>query len=294
MQVVRNSKKFVLPFIPLLLTCLVLVGCTVSLPPATPAEGTATPEPEQVLAGTNWQLIALGDVGAATPVLTGSTVTLAFSADGQAGGNGGCNSYGGDYTVEGDTVTFGEIISTLMACADQNVTEQEQQYLAALGAANRFAITADTLTIWFDDGAGELNFVATSPAVTPTPVVTATLPAPATLLPTVTPAPMTGDGSSEADATRITFGPGAISTEIQGNLAERATAFYVLAAQQGQIMSVEITSPNNDVLLSVIGQDGTPLKRYQNGPHSWTSMLPATQDYFIHVVSVGPTSDYTL
>ena len=240
------------------------------------------------MAGTNWQLIALGDVGAATPVLTGSTVTLAFSADGQAGGNGGCNSYGGDYTVEGDTVTFGEIISTLMACADQNVTEQEQQYLAALGAANRFAITADTLTIWFDDGASELNFVATSPAVTPTPAVTATLSAPATPLPTAS------EGSLQADARRITFGPGAISTEIQGNLAERATAFYVLAAQQGQIMSVEITSPNNDVLLSVIGQDGTPLKRYQNGPHSWTSMLPATQDYFIHVVSVGPASDYTL
>ena len=91
-----------------------------------------------------------------------------------------------------------------------------------------------------------------------------------------------------------TFGPGAISTEIQGSLAERATNFYVLAAQQGQIMSVGITSPNHDVLLSVIGQDGTPLKRYQNGPPSWTSMLPATQDYLIHVVSVGPASDYTL
>jgi len=56
----------------------------------------------------------------------------------------------------------------------------------------------------------------------------------------------------------------------------------VLAAQQGQIMAVEITSPNNGVLLSVVGQDGTPLKRYQNGPPSWTSTLPATQDYFIH------------
>jgi len=207
MQIVRNSKKFVFPFIPLLLACLVLVGCTLSIPSATPAAGTAIPEPEQELAGTDWQLIAFGDAGAATPVLTGSTVTLAFSADGQAGGNGGCNSYGSDYTVKGDTVTFGELISTLMACADQNVTEQEQQYLAALSAANRFERTADTLTIWFDDGAGELNFVATSPAVTPTPVVTATLPA-------ATPLPTASEGSSEADATRITFDPGAISAEV--------------------------------------------------------------------------------
>lgn len=45
------------------------------------------------------------------------------------------------------------------------------------------------------------------------------------------------------DATRITFDPGESSAEIHGNLAARATAFYVLAAQQGQIMAVEIPLP---------------------------------------------------
>ena len=59
-------------------------------------------------------------------------------------------------------------------------------------------------------------------------------------------------------------------------------------------MSVEITSPNGDVLLSVVGADGTPYKRYQNGPPSWTSALPATQDYYLHAVSVGPATAYTL
>ena len=59
-------------------------------------------------------------------------------------------------------------------------------------------------------------------------------------------------------------------------------------------MSVEITSPNNDVLLEIVAEDGTPLKRYQNGPPSWTGQLPATQDYFIRAVSVGADTSYTL
>lgn len=96
------------------------------------------------------------------------------------------------------------------------------------------------------------------------------------------------------DATRIKSDPGESSAAIHDNLAERATAFYVLAAQQGQIMAVEISSPTGDVRLSVVGEDGTPLKRYQNGPSSWKSQLPATQDYLIHAVSVGPATDYTL
>jgi len=59
-------------------------------------------------------------------------------------------------------------------------------------------------------------------------------------------------------------------------------------------MAVEVSSPNSDVLLSVVGGDGIPLKRYQNRPPSWTSQLPATQDYVLHAVSVGMATSYTL
>src|SRR5690606_18534033 len=41
-------------------------------------------------------------------------------------------------------------------------------------------------------------------------------------------------------------------------------------------------------------EDGTPLKRYENGPPSWTGQLPATQDYFIRAVSVGADTAYTI
>ena len=87
-----------------------------------------------------------------------SAVTLAFSADGTAGGDTGCNSYGGDYTVEGDTLSFGEMVSTLMACEDQAVMAQEQAYLAALQSAARFEVAADHLTIWYDEGSSQLTF----------------------------------------------------------------------------------------------------------------------------------------
>lgn len=131
---------------------------------------------------------------------------------------------------------------------------------------------------------------SSTPENTPTtseasPAPTATMAAPATPLPTAT---------SEPTASRISFNPGEDSAVINGTIAEHATNAYVLRAQQGQMMSVEITSPNNDVLLSVTGEDGTPLKRYQNGPPSWSNQLPATQDYFIDAVSVGPAADYTL
>jgi heat shock protein HslJ len=34
--------------------------------------------------------------------------------------------------VQGDTISFGQIVSTEIACLDQAVTEQEQRYFEAL------------------------------------------------------------------------------------------------------------------------------------------------------------------
>ncbi|MEZ4616033.1 MAG: META domain-containing protein [Caldilineaceae bacterium] len=47
----------------------------------------------------------LGNTTASVPVLTDSPVTLSFDADGQVHGNGGCNSYRGEYTIE-NALTF--------------------------------------------------------------------------------------------------------------------------------------------------------------------------------------------
>lgn len=115
------------------------------------------------LENTDWRLVSFGLREAAKPLVEGSTVTLML-AGGQAGGSGGCNSYGGTYQVEGGTIAFDEISSTLRACADERVTDQEQRYLAALQSAGRYELDGKILRLFYDDGAGVLIFETDLPA----------------------------------------------------------------------------------------------------------------------------------
>ncbi len=99
---------------------------------------------------------------------------------------------------------------------------------------------------------------------------------------------------------RLQFEPDEIATTVTG-YAERLNPAgaefvggYVLRALAGQTMDVAITSPNDDVLLSIVGGDGILLKRYVDGESRWRSGLPTTQDYYISPVSVGPEAPYTL
>ena len=119
------------------------------------------------LTGTEWRLVSLGPSGAEADVVPGTTVTLKFGEDGRASGSTGCNSYGGTYEIRGDRVTFGRLISTRRACLDQNANQQEQRFLAALEAANRFRLSSDRLTILSDRGRNVLNFVGTSTSEPP-------------------------------------------------------------------------------------------------------------------------------
>lgn len=105
------------------------------------------------LAGSSWQLSALGEKN---PV-AGATVTLEF-IDGQAGGTAGCNSYGGAYEVDGDKIAFREVVSTLMACADAAVMDQEAEFLGSLNEVERFELAEGRLQL-FRSGGEALTFV---------------------------------------------------------------------------------------------------------------------------------------
>jgi hypothetical protein len=94
---------------------------------------------------------------------------------------------------------------------------------------------------------------------------------------------------------RIKFAPGATSASVQGRVSGGAIVRYLLRAMAGQTMTVVITSPHQDVLLTIWGlTDGQPLVRSVSGATSWTGVLPATQDYVIDAVSVGGNTTYTL
>ena len=148
-----------------LITVLIMPACTSAAAEVTtpPAKSTAPSSAENNLANTQWVLVSFGAPDAETPIVEASTITLEFGADGQAGGSGGCNSYGGEYQVQDHTLSFSQINSTLMACADERVMQQEQRYFQALETAGQFELTDDHLAIRYDDGQGVLNFVRATP-----------------------------------------------------------------------------------------------------------------------------------
>jgi heat shock protein HslJ len=97
----------------------------------------------------SWALTAYGPEGATTPVASGSQASLTFNADGTVTGNSGCNSFGGEYKVEGDKITFSGLASTLMACEEPLMT-QEGNVFKVLDGTAAYKIDGDTLTITKD------------------------------------------------------------------------------------------------------------------------------------------------
>lgn len=101
--------------------------------------GSSTPKD---LNGTSWALTQIKDV----PVLSDTTPSLSF-ANGEATGSGSCNQFGGTYESSEDTLTFGPLMSTLMACMAEGVMEQESAYMAALQASAKYKIMDGNLRI---------------------------------------------------------------------------------------------------------------------------------------------------
>ena len=93
-----------------------------------------------------WTTVEL--FGSPAPLGAGARpATLAFEADSaRAGGFLGCNRYGASYSVAGDSIDFGPIVSTKMACAEG--MELERRVSEALEAASRFEMTGDTLVLY--------------------------------------------------------------------------------------------------------------------------------------------------
>jgi heat shock protein HslJ len=114
------------------------------------------------LEGIKWTLnsIAQGDVVDSTPI--DKDIYIQFN-DGQAQGNAGCNGFFGSYKIDGDTLTLSEMGTTLMAC-DEEHSQREAEFHAALGAVTGFHIEWEQLILTDEAGNGRLFFTATEPA----------------------------------------------------------------------------------------------------------------------------------
>jgi heat shock protein HslJ len=73
--------------------------------------------------------------------------------EGNLSGNASCNRMFGGGKIAGDTVAFGMIGTTKMACAALVLTDQEQRYLAALGKVAKWRMENGLL--FFTDAAGK-------------------------------------------------------------------------------------------------------------------------------------------
>lgn len=105
----------------------------------------ATEVPSTSLIGA-WKLTSLGPVGSPVPALTGLEAGVTFNPDGTMAGNSSCNGFSGKYTVEGNEITFSDLVSTLMACEEPVMQQEEVMYLVLKDTAS-FEIDGSTLTI---------------------------------------------------------------------------------------------------------------------------------------------------
>jgi heat shock protein HslJ len=100
-----------------------------------------------------WDLFSYNNgKGAIETVIIGSTTTADFQTDGKLSGSAGCNQYSATYTTSGSAgITITQPITTLMAC-ENNLMQQETQYLSLLQKAAKYEISGDQLTLFDSSG----------------------------------------------------------------------------------------------------------------------------------------------
>jgi heat shock protein HslJ len=98
---------------------------------------------EAALTGTAWQLGKLADKA----TLAAAQATLEFTTTDQVAGTGSCNRFTGGVTIAGNSISFGPLAATRMACGDE-INAQEAEYFKALEAAQRYVVDGNTLTIY--------------------------------------------------------------------------------------------------------------------------------------------------
>lgn len=119
------------PWLSLLITGAVLAGCA------------QQPSAPSLAIGTEWKAESIDSL----PLVDRSHLSFTLHEEGRAVGTAGCNRWFAPYTVKGDKLTLGPVGSTMMACSEA-LMEQEQRYLKALqGVTHWQLVNSDTLEL---------------------------------------------------------------------------------------------------------------------------------------------------
>jgi heat shock protein HslJ len=99
------------------------------------------------LEGVDWHLDSYLNPELGNACLLPETEITALFEEDRVSGSAGCNGYSGQYTTEGENITIGGVITTLMFCGE-DVSGQESQYLANLEKAAAYNVSGNLLKIY--------------------------------------------------------------------------------------------------------------------------------------------------
>lgn len=101
------------------------------------------------LAGKEWKLVSLKSGGTSYGI-EDKVPTINFETDGKIKGNGGCNNYFGNFSLDGRTLSFSDIGSTRMAC--EETMDLEGAFLKVLENELRALFSEGQLLLSADGG----------------------------------------------------------------------------------------------------------------------------------------------
>lgn len=124
--------------------------------------GGGSDQQRSALLGSEWLAEDIGGGG----VLDRIQSTVMFGPDQAAYGSGGCNRFRGAATISGDTLRFGPLASTMMACPPA-VMDQERKFLDALEATRSYRFEGPFLYFLDAGGAKLVKFTKRAAKATP-------------------------------------------------------------------------------------------------------------------------------
>jgi heat shock protein HslJ len=110
---------------------------------------TCAPMKTATLEDTYWALLELGGTPVDVEVRDRAPSLELNEKKQSAYGFGGCNRFFGSYESSGESLTFGALGATRMACPEG--MDREQELFTVLGAVTRYEIDGPTLLLFADD-----------------------------------------------------------------------------------------------------------------------------------------------
>ena len=88
-----------------------------------------------------WKLIEAKQNGKAVDLGREIKTNLIFGDENRISGNGGCNRYSSTYKLESkNEIKFAPVISTRMACLENNLMSLEQTFFEVLGKTEKYQV----------------------------------------------------------------------------------------------------------------------------------------------------------